>query len=69
MTNSEALREKIDESGYKRSYIADRLGISRESLNQKVSGRREFKASEISQLCEILGISDLHTKEHIFFAN
>lgn len=69
MTNSEKLRNKIEESGLKRSYIAKVLGITTAALSQKVANRREFKASEIDILCKVLSITSLREKEDIFFAD
>lgn len=69
MTNSQKLREKIETSGFKRSYIAKALGITPAALYQKIANRREFKASEIDILCRVLGITSLREKEEIFFAD
>ena len=33
-----------------------------------ITGKKEFKASQIDALCNILGIEDLEKKEAIFFA-
>lgn len=38
--------------------IAEKLGISRTSLYNKLSGKRDFKVSEISKLCEILRLTE-----------
>lgn len=68
MTNTELLNERIDSSGLKKSYIAKALGIRTDTLSRKINNEREFKASEINALCDILGIECLEEKEHIFFA-
>lgn len=68
MTNTELLNQRIDESGLKKSYIAKALGIRTDTLSRKINNEREFKASEINTLCDILGIESLEEKEHIFFA-
>lgn len=69
MTDTEKLRNRIDLSGLKISYIAKALGISRAALAQKIANRREFKASEIAALCKLLGITAAKDKEAIFFAD
>ena len=70
MTNTELLIELIDKSGYKRSYIANALGLkSTYGLANKINNVTEFKSSEINALCELLGIDDLEEKERIFFAH
>lgn len=66
MTNTLLLKQKFDESGYKLSFIAECLGITRACLSNKVNNVREFKASEISKLCELLNI-EMSEKEQIFF--
>ena len=69
MTDTEKLRHRISLSGLKRSYIAKMLGISTAALAQKITNRREFKASEIAALCKLLGITNAKEKEAIFFAD
>ena len=68
MTNTMLLNKKIDESGYKRIYIAKAIGLkSAYGLARKIRNESEFKASEINALCELLKI-DSEEKEAIFFA-
>ena len=70
MTNTELLEEKIDKSGYKRSYIAKAIGLkSTFGLAKKIRNENEFKAKEINALCQLLKIDTLEEKERIFFAN
>ncbi len=68
MTNTSMLEQKIKASGYKRSYIADLLGISAYALSMKIRNETEFKASEIEKLCQLLGF-EVNTRMAIFFAN
>lgn len=68
MTNSILLQKKIDESGLKVGFIAEKLDTSYAWLKKKVSGKVPFKAYEIQILCDLLGIVDLEEKEQIFFA-
>lgn len=68
MTNTELLEKVIEESGYKKSYIAKTIGITRYCLTRKIRNENEFKASEIIMLCNLLGINDTMEKERIFFA-
>lgn len=68
MTNKELLNERIEKSGLKKGYIAIVLGMTPGSLSHKIANRRDFKASEINALCELLGIDTLEEKEAIFFA-
>lgn len=68
MVNTELLNKRIDESGLKRTYIAQSLNMTRQALSSKVNNRTEFQSSEVKNLCELLGITRLTEKEAIFFA-
>lgn len=67
MTDSKRLREKINEKGVSITFLAGRLGVSREGLYNKLNGDTEFKASEIYALRKILDLSHAET-DLIFFA-
>lgn len=67
MTDTKALREKIDDSGYKLRFIAKKLGITYQGFLNKINNKSEFKATEIQTLCNLLSI-DIQEKEQIFFA-
>lgn len=64
--NTEALTEKLNSSGFSRSYVAEYLGITRQGLHNKLTGEREFKASEIRKISGLLGLSE-HEQQDIFF--
>lgn len=68
MTNKRLLKQKIDDSGLKLGFIAEKMDISYGWLKKKIDGRVAFKAYEIQTLCELLQITDLEEKESIFFA-
>ena len=67
MTNTELLRSLITRKGLKMKYVADYLGLSSYGFQLKLKNRQEFKTSEVSALCELLGIKSLKEKEDIFF--
>ena len=67
MVNTQELNKLIDESGLKREYIAQRVGISRQALYLKIQGENDFTVREVAILCEILGIKRLLDKDRIFF--
>ncbi len=69
MTNTALLEQAIEASGYKKSYIAKAIGISRYGLLKKMRNENEFKSSEINTLCRLLKIDSLEEKERIFFAH
>ena len=57
MTDTELLREKIDNSGYRFNWIAKQLNLTPYGLRKKINGETEFKATEIVKFQEILKIS------------
>lgn len=67
MTNELLLREKIKESGYKIYYVAERAGLTYQGFLNKLSNEREFVASEIQALTDLLHLS-LEEQQQIFFA-
>ena len=68
MTNTQMLNKAIEDSGLKINRIIDAMGIKAyATLREKIENRREFTASEIMRLCEILNL-DNDQREAIFFA-
>ena len=68
MTDTNELLRLIDESGLKKGYIAEKLGLTTYGFQKKVENKSQFKADEIRMLCEILHITSLKKKEEVFFA-
>lgn len=66
MTNTEVLREKIQESGLKLIYIADKLGIDPRTLALKMNGKYEFKQSEIAVMTDLIRLT-AEERDRIFF--
>lgn len=66
MTNTELLKQKIDESGYKMQFIAEQIGVSYQALYNKIGNKTEFLASEIMKLSELLKLTD-EERNAIFF--
>lgn len=60
MTNTELLRTRINESGYKRGFIASALGLSLQGFLRKERNEpgSEFRPSEIAKLQELLKLTD-----------
>lgn len=54
------------ENDFKQSDIAEKLGISSQSFSYKLHNKKEFKASEIKFLCNLLNITD---KDAYFFCD
>ena len=68
MTDTKKLLRIIEESGLKKGFIAQKLGITTYGLQKKIENHNQFKATEIKILCKILNINSLKRKEEIFFA-
>lgn len=66
MINSELLEKKIQESGLKKKYIAEQLGISLRSLHRKIGNESSFTIRQITILCKVLKITTLTEKDKIF---
>ncbi len=52
------LRARIVEKGKTQKEIAVEIGISPMTLSRKLTGKREFRLSEIINLCKCLDIED-----------
>lgn len=50
------IKSSVAASGLKLNYVADYLGISTSSLNNKLNGVTDFKLQELNQLNELLRI-------------
>lgn len=69
MTNTELLEARIQASGKKKKYLAERCGLTPAGFWNCCHNRAEFKASQIEILCQELGITRLTDRQAIFFAN
>ena len=54
---TENLKKEIEQSGLKKSEIADRIGISRATLSQYLSGRAQPTLATLAKLCKVLDCS------------
>ena len=68
MLNTKLLEKRIDDSGMTMVAIAEKTGILRETLYNKLKGSSEFKASEISSISRDWGLSS-SDRDAIFFEN
>ena len=69
MTNLELLEEKIKLSGKKKSYLAQKVGLTLAGFRNCCLNKSEFRTGQVQILCEELGITDLEEKQRIFFAS
>lgn len=67
MVNTQMLEDAIKESGKKKSYLADKLGITIQNFRLKCDNKSDFRTGEVAILCSELGITRLTDKEKIFF--
>lgn len=56
--NNDLLKEVIKDRGIKITSLADKIGITRQSLSQKLNGEREFTQGEILAIKNNLRLSD-----------
>ncbi len=54
---TENLKKEIEQSGLKKSEIADSVGISRATLSQYLSGRAQPTLATLAKLCKVLDCS------------
>lgn len=66
MTDTTLLKDVMRASGLKLGFIAEKLGMSRQSLYRCLKGKTEFKQSQIAALCDILSLNNEDMKR-IFF--
>lgn len=55
---NELLKKAIEENGIKLTALADKMGISRQSLYFKLKGERAFNQGEMMSIKRILNLSD-----------
>ena len=67
MTDTEKLEIKIKDSGLKKIYLAEKIGLSLAGFKNCCTNKAEFKASQIEILCDELKIQSLEEKQAIFF--
>lgn len=65
MSQIEELKRTMDESGMTMKAIAEKSGILRETLYNRLNGKGEFTASEIVALSRVLNLSNKQ-RDHIF---
>lgn len=66
MPDIEFLKGKMDESGMTVVSIANKAGILRETLYNRINGKGEFLASEIVGLTKALNLTKVE-RDRIFF--
>lgn len=54
--NVQKVKDLIHESGMRKAFIAKSLGITTETLRQRVGGKSDFSMSEMSALANLLQV-------------
>lgn len=67
MTNTTELMQCISNCGYKLSYVAEYVGLSRQGFSKKVHNVHPFNTDEVEKLCKLLGIKSATDMKRIFF--
>lgn len=68
MVNAQYLGELVKESGKTKTFLASKVGCSRQYLQKKLDGEVDFKLQEAGVLANELGISSATELKKIFFA-
>lgn len=66
MINVQLLDDFIQQSGLKKSFLAEKLGVTRQTFDTYLK-KGDMKVSQVNVLCEVLNIEDPVLKEAIFF--
>lgn len=67
MTDTNALKAIIKQSGLKKKFICEKIGLSMPGFLNKLNNESDFRQSEIKKLCEVLNL-DASQRDLIFFA-
>lgn len=68
LLDANKLRGKIAAAGLTQHELAERIGISENTLSASMTGRRPFTIPEVEAMCQELGITKGSEKAAIFLA-
>ena len=66
VTNEKLFRDVVDRCGLKLQYLAEKIGISYQSLLNKLHGKTEFTVYEVSVFQQVTGCCD-EIRDAIFY--
>ena len=66
MVNTQYLEERIEKSGLKKSYLAEKCKCTRQYLTMKIRNQAEFKVNDVKALRKELKLTDTEVMR-IFF--
>ena len=61
------IRSKMTLLGMSQAKVADKMGISVNTMSSRMQGHTSFTLKEVARLCEILEIQDPEEQKDIFF--
>jgi len=66
MINKNMLLGKMALNGYSQVQLAHVIGMSRNTMNAKINGKRPFNTDEVIEICKVLQITSDNEKLEIF---
>lgn len=66
MINTAELNQAMDQSGLKKNAVADRMGMTVQTLTRKLNGEAEFTVMEAQTISDIFGLTP-GKRQQIFF--
>lgn len=57
------LEQRIVESGYRREFIAEKLGLTRFGFRDKINNPDRWKVSEVRELVKLLNLSKADSRK------
>lgn len=67
MIDTQALKQAYRNSGLKKAAVADKMGLTVQTLTRKMDGDAEFTVSQAQEIGDIFGL-DPEQQRRIFFA-
>lgn len=69
LTDTTALKDRIEQSGYKLQYVAEQIGLTRQGFYKRLANGSDFTASEIMTLTALLKLNRAEQKAIFFCSN
>ena len=66
--NANALKGRIMEKGLTQEKLAEKIGISQNTMSSRICGHSSFRVDEGKKICRILGIESSEEKAKIFLS-
>lgn len=66
--NANALKGRIMEKGLTQEKLAEKIGISQNTMSSRICGHSSFRTDEVKKICRILEIDSSEEKAKIFLS-